>query len=112
PAPAPGALVRGKIAVVSCMHVKRYPHQPAWERLGDEHPDLLIQLGDNVYSDSTDPAVLYQWHTAQRRVPEYAPVLRNTPVLAIWDDHDFATNDSDGTAPGKERSLAVFKDLW
>jgi hypothetical protein len=34
-----------------------------------------------------------------------------TPTLAIWDDWDYADNDSDGTAPGKERSLSTFKEL-
>ncbi len=35
-----------------------------------------------------------------------------TPMLAIWDDWDYAGNNSDGTASGKQRSLQTFKELW
>jgi alkaline phosphatase D len=110
--PAPGAPVRARFSVVSCMNAKRYPRQPAWVPLLAEKPDLLLQLGDAVYADSTRPEVLRAWHIAQRRVPEYAEVLRVTPTLVIWDDHDFGGNDSDGSLPGKERSLELFRALW
>jgi alkaline phosphatase D len=94
------------------MNVKRYTSQPAWDRLREERPALLLLLGDNVYADSTEPAIQNAWHLAQRRVPQFAAVERVTPTLAIWDDHDFGANDSDGTLPGKERSLDVFREVW
>lgn len=111
-APPPGTPVRATFGVVSCMNARRHPSQPAWSRLLDEAPDLLLQLGDNIYANSTRPPAIRGWYTAQRRVPQYARLLLSTPVLATWDDHDFGANDSDGTLPGKERSLAVFRELW
>jgi len=39
-------------------------------------------------------------------------VIRSVPQLAIWDDHDFGYNNSDGSFSFRERSLAVFKQYW
>ncbi len=39
-------------------------------------------------------------------------VARSIPQLAIWDDHDFGYNNSDGTWPYKAGSLAVFNRYW
>ena len=90
----------------------RKPLIQAWEALARVPIDLLLQLGDNVYAGSTEPDIqrrIYYWH---RRLPTFQKVMAVTPTLAIWDDWDYADNDSDGTAPGKERSLRTFKELW
>jgi alkaline phosphatase D len=110
--PLPGAPVKARLAVVSCMNAFRFPHQVAWVPLVERGPDLLLHLGDNVYANSVEKKVQREWHTAQRRVPEYARALRSMSTLAIWDDHDFGANDSDGTLPGKETSLELFKEVW
>src|SRR5262249_1884847 len=110
--PAAGKPVKGRIAVVSCMNCRRYPHQYAWDTLVAAHPDLIAPLGANVYSDTRDKDGVGRWHVQQRNVPEYARAIRSFPSLAIWDDHDFGENDSDGTQPGKERSLELFKEVW
>jgi alkaline phosphatase D len=34
------------------------------------------------------------------------------PVYAIWDDHDYGPNNSDGTEKGKADSLRVFREFW
>ena len=61
-------------------------------------------LGDNIYSD--DPTrpdqQMYYYYQRQSR-PEYRQLLRQTPVYTVWDDHDFATNDSWG--PEIERPI-------
>src|SRR6185436_11266355 len=45
-------------------------------------------------------------HDALRRL------ARSTPVLGIWDDHDFGPNDSDGRIPTKDTALSVFRRIW
>lgn len=90
----------------------RTPIIRAWEALARIPIDFLLQLGDNVYAGSTEPDIqrrIYYWH---RRLPTFQKVMAVTPTLAIWDDWDYADNDSDRTAPGKERSLSTFKELW
>ena len=90
----------------------RMPIIRSWEELSRVPINLLLLLGDNVYAGSTEPEVqrrIYYWH---RRLPTFQKVTAVTPTLAIWDDWDYADNDSDGTAPGKERSLSTFKEFW
>ncbi len=110
--PAVGQPGRFKLAVSSCMDAKLNPVQSAWYLMLCEAPQLQLLLGDNVYANSTDREVLWSRHREQRRVVEFAAVARNTPTYAIWDDHDYGPNDSDGTQPGKENSLATFKELF
>jgi len=39
-------------------------------------------------------------------------MMRNTPQLAVWDDHDYGLNDHDRTNPIKVEVLEVFKNYW
>jgi alkaline phosphatase D len=74
--------------------------------------DFLLLLGDNHYADSTDPAKQRAAYASHRRPAGYREVTRRTPTWAIWDDHDYGPNNSDGTTRGKEDSLRVFKEVW
>ncbi len=75
-------------------------------------PDLMFFLGDNIYADSTEPEALADLYRRQREIERIKPFIRSTPSLAIWDDHDFAINDSDRTNPIREPALRVFKQYW
>jgi alkaline phosphatase D len=111
-APPDGQAGRFRIAFISCVGAPPAA-AVAWQDLADGPAiDLLLQLGDNHYADTTDPELQAAAYRAQRDSPGYRKVSARTPILGIWDDHDFATNNSDGTAPGKERSLATFKRVW
>ena len=111
-APPPGAPVRFKMAVSSCMHPKKQPVQPSWFLMLAEKPAFHLLLGDNVYADSTDREVLWTHHLEQRRVVEFAALIRNLPTYAMWDDHDYGPNNSDGKAAGKENALRAFGELF
>jgi alkaline phosphatase D len=103
---------RFRVAVTSCMEYGDFPVQPSWYLLLAEKPQLQLLLGDNVYANTTDREKLWAMHRVQRRVVGFAAVLRNVPTYAMWDDHDYGPNNSDGTAPGKENSLRAFKELF
>lgn len=111
-APPPGAPFRAMFAVTSCMQAQRDLEQRAFRAMAAESPALLIQLGDTHYANTTNVEKLWEWNLRQRGVRSYADLLRVTPTLTVWDDHDYGANNSDGTLPGKERSLAAFGDLW
>jgi alkaline phosphatase D len=110
--PVAGKSSRFKVAVTSCMDYTKMPVQPAWFLLLAEKPDLQLLLGDNVNANTTDRERLWAMHRQQRRVVEFAAVLRNVPSYAMWDDHDYGPNNSDGTLAGKDNSLAAFKELF
>jgi alkaline phosphatase D len=109
-APLEGTPTAFRMAITSCMHIKRA--QRSWNLLLAEQPDLHLTVGDTHYADTTDPTIQLQHHVAYRRKKEFANVLRQVPTYAIWDDHDYGPNNSDGTAEGKEFSLAGWKQAW
>jgi len=110
--PEAGKGSKTKLAVTSCMDYGDNPIQPSWFLMLAEKPDLHLMIGDNVYANTTDREKLWNMHLDQRRVVEFAAVMRNVPTFAMWDDHDYGPNNSDGTLPGKERSLVSFKELF
>lgn len=93
--------------------------QPVWPAVEALAPDLWIWGGDNIYADWYQPpgakrvryTVDREWITtryaAQFNRPDYAAFRKNTPILGIWDDHDYGKNNAVGDYPIK----AVSRDL-
>jgi alkaline phosphatase D len=109
-APDKGKSTKFRVAVTSCMKIGQ--PQKSWELLLAEKPDLHITLGDTHYGDSTDPTTQWKHHLRYRVVPEFDAVMSAIPNYAMWDDHDYGPNNSDGTAEGKENSLVGWNQFW
>ena len=109
-APATDGGSQFRLAVTSCM--KFGEPQASWNLLLAENPDLHVTLGDTQYSDTTNPTIQWKHHLRYRGVPEFSAVLKSTPNYAMWDDHDYGPNNSDGTAKGKENSLVGWNQFW
>ena len=109
-APPAGEGSKFRMAVTSCMKFGR--PQKSWELLLGEKPNLHVTLGDTHYSDTTNPTTQWKHHLRYRAVPEFSKVLRATSNYAMWDDHDYGPNNSDGTATGKENSLVGWNQIW
>jgi alkaline phosphatase D len=100
------------IAFGSCCRIQFDRAQPIWNVVRQVDPDLFIWLGDNIYADSQAPEVVADFYTRQRLVETMEPFIRSTPQLAIWDDHDFGYDNSDGLNPIKDQSLRLFRNYW
>ncbi len=87
-------------------------HQTTWRSIARMKPDLFILMGDNIYSNSTEPAKQRRMYLEFRADPHFRALAATTPIYAVWDDHDFGKNNSDRTQPGKERSLKTFNEMW
>ncbi len=111
-APAPGNRARFTVGFGSCARTAKDPHQPIWQVVRDKGPDLFFWLGDNIYGDTLYRTFLEEEWQYQRRVPLLQPILRSTPQLATWDDHDYGLNGHDRENPIKEMALDVFKNYW
>ena len=98
------------MVLTSCM--KFGQPQTSWSNVLGVEPHFHLTVGDTHYADTTDPSTQWAHHIRYRRVPEFAAVLRHVPVYSMWDDHDYGPNDSDGTAKGKENSLAGWEQFW
>ncbi|MFP4500376.1 MAG: alkaline phosphatase D family protein [Candidatus Hydrogenedentota bacterium] len=73
------------------------PHEYAWNTIRSFAPDALMLLGDNVYSDDPGrPEIQRFCYYRRQSRPEWRRLVAQTPLYAIWDDHDFGTNDCEG----------------
>ncbi|MBT9471070.1 MAG: alkaline phosphatase D family protein [Pseudomonadota bacterium] len=109
---APAGPAKFRVAFGSCARFQYDSEQKIFTAVQALEPDLFLWLGDNIYADSDQPEAIADTYRRQRGVERLAPLLRSTPSLAIWDDHDFGYNDSDARSPVKEASLALFKRHW
>ena len=107
--PAPGR-PPSRIAFGSC--AKQDKPQPIWDAVLDADPELFIFLGDNVYGDTRDMAVLRAKYAQLGAQPGFRRLCERTPVLATWDDHDYGENDAGADYPMKEESRRIFCDFW
>lgn len=98
------------IAFGSCSHQDK--PQPIWTEVLAADPDLFIFLGDNIYGDSDDPAVLASKYQKLAAVPGIEKLRSSVPVIATWDDHDYGQNDSGAEYVSKEASREVMLDFW
>jgi len=86
-------------------------HERMWTTIGSHDLRLLLLLGDNVYiDDPTKPAVQRYCYYRRQSRPEWRRLVSHVPVYAIWDDHDFVTDDGWG-GPAVEEP-AWKRDVW
>ena len=114
-----------RVAIGSCAFVNETAYDRPGEPYGAEFhifdtivkkdPDLMLWLGDNIYLREVDVqsygGIVHRYtHTRSQR--EIQNLLRYCPNLAIWDDHDFGPNDSNGSFIHKDWTLDAFKAFW
>lgn len=113
------------IAVGSCSFI----NEPKYDRPGKgygnnysifdsiamKQPSLMLWLGDNVYFREVDfesKASMIRRYNQARQLPELYNLWLTCPHLAIWDDHDFGPNDSNGSYVHKDWALEIFQHFW
>jgi alkaline phosphatase D len=109
---APAGPANFRVAFGSCVRQQLDPEQLIFSAIAQQGPDLFFWLGDNIYCDSDDAGVMAGLYQRQRAVPRLQPLIRSTPQLAIWDDHDFGYNNGDRHSPFKDQALSVFRRYW
>jgi predicted esterase len=97
-----------KIAFASCADERMHPGLATFVAAAAWRPDAAALLGDTPYIDSTEPLVLAERHRAFREHPSMALLRGQCTVYAVWDDHDFGLNDTDGNLPGKRAARDAF----
>ncbi len=113
------------LATGSCAYINETAYDRPGKPYGSEYqiftsiaqqkPDVMLWLGDNTYYREPDwntrTGMLHRY-THSRSLPELQPLLAVAPNYAIWDDHDYGPDDSDGTWVHKEESWEVFSAFW
>lgn len=85
--------------------------QPLWEDLIKQRPDLWIWAGDSVYADWMSGHSVELAYALQDKNPLYSLFKKQTPIIGIWDDHDYAFDNADGSFPLKVQSQKKFLDF-
>lgn len=99
-----------KILFGSCSHQDK--PMPIFDAINQEQSDLFIFLGDNVYGDTENMAHLAEKYQKLGKIPGFQTLKAQTPLIAIWDDHDFGENDAGAEYPLKEESRKIMLDFW
>jgi alkaline phosphatase D len=85
--------------------------QPLWSSIAGYKSNLWIWLGDNVYGDTDDMSVLKEKYDLQKARKEYKALFQKTPIIGIWDDHDYGKNDGGVEYAKKKESQQLLLDF-
>lgn len=84
-------------------------------RMAHSGADFMLWLGDNWYTGKGEfdsrQGLFRKAHTT-RMSPVLQDLLINMPHYAIWDDHDYGTDDAGKTYKFKNDSRDVFMNYW
>ncbi len=105
-----GDLVVSRIALGSC--AKQDRPMPIWSAVSGFKPDVLLMLGDNIYGDTEDMAVLRGKYDLLAADRGFGAIRNTVPIVAVWDDHDYGENDGGREYPMKKESQQVFLDFF
>lgn len=86
-----------------------------FQTMAKEKAAFMLWLGDNWYTREPDYHSEWGlWYRASRdrSLKILQPFLRSTTHYAIWDDHDYGPNNSNGSYHLKKESREVFKNYW
>lgn len=86
-----------------------------FDAIAKQRPDFMLWLGDNVYLREVDfesKATMIRRYQLMRSLPQMQQLLSICPHYAIWDDHDFGPNDSNGSFIHKDWTTEIFKEYW
>ena len=86
--------------------------QPIWQTIADTNPQLFLFVGDNMYADNwmadgktldyspvTKPERIAEAYATLAAKPGFAQFRQNTPILAVWDDHDYGADNAGAGFP-------------
>jgi len=99
-----------RIAFGSCAGQEK--PQPIWDAVLAAKPDLFIFLGDNIYADTDNVEIMRQKYGQLGAQPGFQRLRAAVPVMAVWDDHDFGSDDIGADNPIKVQSQKLFLDFF
>jgi alkaline phosphatase D len=85
--------------------------QDYWQNIGKTNPDLWVWLGDMIYADTENMDKLKTIYDGQKTNAFYADFATKTPIIGMWDDHDYGENDGGKTYTKKQESQQIALDF-
>lgn len=102
--------VINRIAFGSCAN--QNDSQPILLAAAEQHPNLFVYLGDNIYGDTECMSTLADKYQLLCSKSEFQTLQATCPILATWDDHDYGLNDGGSEYAKKKESKEVFMKFW
>jgi alkaline phosphatase D len=98
-----------RIAFGSCYRETK--PAPVFEAIASTRPEWFLWLGDNIYGDTEDMAVMRAKYQVAADLPGYAALRASCRVIGTWDDHDFGKNDAGKEYPMRRESQQALLDF-
>ncbi len=103
----------GGTRLVPMSHVS---NSGVFDAIGAQDPHVFIHMGDLHYYNLTGAArplqpLMGRFRLSLDRVlsqEHQALFYRRTPIVYVWDDHDFGLDESDGTSPTRDAARAYY----
>lgn len=86
-----------------------------FEQICAKKGDFMVWMGDNVYylfGEWTRSEKMARLNIRYRKRDLIQRALENQPNYAVWDDHDYGPNNSNGYLKTKALSLDMFQKMW
>ncbi|MEH0157871.1 alkaline phosphatase D family protein [Limibacter armeniacum] len=97
------------IAFGSCSHQDSTAQM--WKEIIADQPDFWLWGGDNIYGDTDDMTLLQEKYNKQKSHADYQQLIASTPIMGIWDDHDYGVNDGGKEFAKKDSSKALMLEF-
>ncbi|MEP2770965.1 MAG: alkaline phosphatase D family protein [Fulvivirga sp.] len=98
------------IAFGSCSHQNN--DEQLWDNITAENTDLFVFLGDVIYGDTQDMTLLKAKYDRQKSRDSYQKLMISTPIIGVWDDHDYGINDGGKYYAKKDSSKQLLLDFF
>lgn len=86
-----------------------------FDQMAAVEANFMLWMGDNIYyvgGDWNNLKRMGKKNIGVRLEPQLNHFLTTSEHYAIWDDHDFGPNNSDGTFKNKTETLEAFQRFW
>ena len=98
------------IGLGSCVHQDQ--DQSVWRAVVQTKPQLFLLLGDNIYAQTEDMALMAERYNKLRSQPGFIQLRQTSRVLSIWDDNDYGLTDGGAEYSKKEESQKLFLNAF
>jgi alkaline phosphatase D len=114
-APLDEAAALTRICFGSC-YAPQFKQSNVWRKILALKPQAFLYLGDNVYQrDENGRPELLELREAYAMLAaeaDFAALRATTPVLPVWDDHDYGMNNAGADFGPRLETEALFKHVW
>jgi len=99
----------------SCLNLHQYSHPNPiiFQHILQQNSDVWIWIGDIAYfpANAEDAEHMVNSFNKVKNIPFYKELKKRTPVIGMWDDHDYGQNNGDKKYKHKERNKQFYLDF-